>query len=140
MAIFMSDGLIKSAYEKSWILNSIEKNEIDDTVFFQHYHILKYAIRNVGANSATNIRWTSNDTQLIPEFALSKDETKEFIIIIDADVLNNDIKELNFKFIYDDVLSIATYSQKENITISKLSNELCSVQMDGDHLSTPQRI
>lgn len=138
--ISMSDELIESAYEKTWILNSIEKNEIDNTVFFQHYHILKYTLRNVGANSATNIRWTSNDMQLIPEFALSKDETREFIIIIDSNILKDDIKELNFKFIYDDVLSIATYSQKENITITSSSNELYSVQMNGDYLSTPKRI
>lgn len=138
--ITIEKGLTTSSYDEPFLLKPLKNNSENKFEFFQNNYMFKYRLKNVGANSSTNIKWTLNNEPLIPEFAISTGKTKEFIIIISKSVLENNKKDLRLEFIYDDVLSMATYSQKEIITIVNLSNGLSSTQKIEDVLSSPKRI
>lgn len=108
--------------------------------FYEDNCVLKYTIKNIGANTAIDVKWNLNNNQIVFDLALSKDESKEFIIIINKSVLQNKEFNLNFEFNYSDVLSLARYSQKELIKIMELRFGLCSTQTKNDFLSSPKRI
>lgn len=136
--ITISRGLSVYNPENNDILN--DSNSDSWEKFYKDNSILKYTIKNAGANTATDIKWSLENSCLMYSFALSKDEINEFIIIVNKSALQNHEFNLNFEFNYGDVLSLARYSQKETIKFRELDFGLYFTQTAQDTLSSPKRI
>ena len=137
------DEKIASSNEPLWEFKNMTPEEFykNKLLYLQSNYIIEYKLENVGANSAANIRWTLNGEPILPDFSLSKDTTKKFIIFIRSSLLeNHNTKILNLKFIYNDVLSIGEYMQKENIKFKKDEFGLTSSQSLADLITKPELV
>lgn len=131
---------ISSSSVEPYMFNRMKEDGFDKIFFFSRYYIIKYKIKNVGANSAVNIKWTLNNKPIIPEFAISKNEIFECVIVIDSSILENNKATLKLKYEFDDVLGLASYFQEETIEITKDDTGITSSQGINNILSSPKKI
>ena len=131
---------ITSSSAEPYMLNEMKKQDFNKSEFFKKHYLINYTLKNVGADNATNIKWTLNNNPIIPEFALSKDERAEYVIVVNSSILEHNKAILNFKYEFDDVLGLASYRQEETIDIIKDDVGLTSLQDKDNLLSSPKRI
>lgn len=79
---------------------------------------IRYVLKNVGGNTATNISITLNNYPLIPNFALESTGTRVFVFVLP---LKAHEKETYYElcFSYGDIVSDTRYEQKETLIIQK---------------------
>jgi hypothetical protein len=139
---------ISSSYEPPYYLketdakNNMNMEERVSAEFIpERYYILQYSLSNVGAGNAINISFTINDKRFIPPFSLTVNNTKVFVIIFKAELLKNKTRSIHFKFVFQDVASMALYEQHETITLYMTENgSINSCQYTDDVISLPKEI
>ena len=131
---------ISSSFVEPYMLGRMKEDNFNKRAFLNKFYIMKYTLKNVGADSATNIKWTLNDKPIIPEFAISKDETTEYIIVVDSSFLEDNKIILNLKYEYEDVFGLASYYQTETIQVLKDKISLTSIQDKDDVITPPKMI
>lgn len=107
---------------------------------FDRYHIFTYDVENCGAGNAVDVFMKINSTNaVIPRFAITTSKPKKHIIILDADLIEDNIKkyDINIRFEYSDAASLQKYHQTERIIFCKRDGKLKTVQYDDEMLSAP---
>lgn len=77
-----------------------------------------YRISNIGGNTATSIQFKINDQMFFPEFALSLNSEKSYIIILPLKE-NFSESKYQFKFTYGDIVSNTKYVQTQSVIVIK---------------------
>lgn len=140
------DEGIGSTYDPPYILEKYNKKDLESAIlnkleFLRSYYIIKYTLRNVGAGNAVNLTFTLNDKPVVTPFSLIVSDEKVFMIILKTELIRDTTRSLNFKYVYQDVASIAKYEQHETIILRKEeSGNLNSSQNVNDIISQPEEI
>lgn len=141
----MPEQIINMFEEQKRILNDIEVETIDKTVFeyaletfFNKKHVMLYEIENCGAGNAVNVEMQIGDFTIIPNFSISTTKPKKFVFILNDSLLQNNKCVIDISITYSDVSSVGRYNQKEKFTFQRNSKgELQTVQFQNDLLTSP---
>ena len=128
------------------VMNLLEIMTASVIEFNKKYFILEYTISNVGAGTAISIDFKMDNIPCLPPFSLAKAERRNFIILLNSDLLNPPESTISLSFEYKDVISQSKYKQIERFTIyndrdNKNENDILSVRQDvKDLISEPTEI
>lgn len=105
------------------------------------YLTIKYSISNVGGNSALSIRFSINGHTALSNFSIPVGANKTVYIIFGKELLENNMRKIEFIFRYTDIASLAQYEQRENIWIEAWAQDsLRYYQKGNEYLSEPIEI
>ena len=137
---------VTSSYEPPYILTKSNEDQQKDPIreilttldFCRKYYVLQYTISNVGAGNALNLIFKINDKPVIQPFSLTVNNTKTFVVLFKAELLDKPCS-IQFKYDYQDVASIARYEQQETIVLFREDNSSLNISQQIDKvLSQPK--
>lgn len=125
--------------------SQIAKISLDTEIsgILKKYYFCGYDIQNCGAGNAINVNLKINNKSCIPDFCVTTSEPKKFILIFDKSLLEEpDFNEcfVRIDLEYMDIVSLAKYSQYEELIFSCDENDLSTMQLTGQHWMPPEEI
>ena len=97
---------------------------------------IKYALTNIGGNSATNIRMCLNGKPLIPDYGIGKDKEKVFVFLLKLNE-GEELSRYDLTFEYGDIVSETRFIQKETLIIKKDDPGITFCQGTNELLTNP---